>query len=63
MLTDTIMEDLATHKKTMFVLGGAEYRDIFSPVISSYESQFCFAVHYEGMPFGDCGDSGQTWLN
>jgi len=62
MLTDEFMTDLATRKKTMFVLAGAEYTDIFSPTIPPYKSQFCYRINPFGLPFGDCGILGTEWI-
>ena len=47
-LTDEILRDMESGKKSMFILGKLEYRDIFSPRIPAYESQFCFRVNYNG---------------
>jgi len=37
------------------VVGGVQYRDIFSPRIRPYETTYCFNVHTTGMLFADCG--------
>jgi|SRR5580658_10443136 hypothetical protein len=62
-ITPEILRDLSNGGgKAMFVLGALQYRDIFSPTIPAYESRFCFSVHPYGLPFGDCGELGQTWI-
>lgn len=62
-ITDNLLEDLRTGKKEIFVLGALKYKDIFSPEIPSpYQSQFCFLIHADGLPFGDCGHIGKSFI-
>lgn len=37
-----------------YIVGGVEYRDIFSPKISPYETTYCYHISPVGVPFGIC---------
>ena len=38
-----------------YIVGGVQYRDMFSPPIEPYESTYCYRLHPDGMPFANCG--------
>jgi hypothetical protein len=40
---------------TMYVVGGVEYRDVFSPKIPPYETKYCYRINMVGLTFRDCG--------
>jgi hypothetical protein len=39
---------------TVFIVGAAEYRDIYSPRIDPYVTTYCFQLEPTGMPFANC---------
>jgi hypothetical protein len=38
----------------LYIIGGIQYRDMFSPKIKPYETTYCFVTNPVGMPFGEC---------
>jgi hypothetical protein len=38
----------------LYVVGGVQYRDIFSPTIPPYETTYCWQVATTGLPFHGC---------
>jgi|HubBroStandDraft_4_1064222.scaffolds.fasta_scaffold139158_2 hypothetical protein len=44
-----------------YIIGAVEYRDMFTPKISPYETTYCYHVQFQGLVFKDCASGEGTF--
>jgi hypothetical protein len=62
-LTDTMISDLKSDRKRIYLLARIRYRDVFKPRAKEpYETAVCFSVNPAGLPFSPCPNGLQSWI-
>jgi hypothetical protein len=57
-ITVDTVNKLMSGEFSLYIVGATRYQDVFSPIITPYETPYCFQFNKKGQPLAECPFGG-----